>query len=438
MFTRPPRFSLVLLIGALPLAMRSAENIEREIVLTPQAGAAAEDAEIRQWQIRAGAPAAKAADFERLGWAFVGKARRTLDAGYYALAEKTVVALETQFGASAESRLLRGCVFHNEHRFHEAESIARGLVAERGEPEDFGLLGDALMEQGKLTEAVEALQRMVNLKPGVEAYSRIAHVRWLKGDLSGATAMMEAAARATSPREAEVCAWTLSRLAGFYLQAGRLDAALNAANAAAARAPDYPPALLARGRTLLAEGKNAEAVDALQRATDLNPLPEYQWWLADALRAAGRAREAAKVEAALKARGAASDPRTFALFLATRGEEPAVAVRLAREELANRADVFTHDALAWALAASGDSSAAETEMRAALAEHTADARLFFHAGEIALARGDAGEAERFFAQARPLSAALTPSERVRLTAHAATATATACPPAAPTPPSSAN
>lgn len=418
-FVRP--IFLAGLFAALPLTAAPDLAIAREIVLAPQAGTEREDVEIRRWQEHAGAAGAITADFERLGWAFVAKARRTLDAGYYKLAEKTTDVMEARFGASEESRLLRGQVLENLHRFSEAEAIARGLTAGDATPESLALLSDALMEQGRLAEAIEALQRMVNLQPGATALSRIAHVRWLKGDLPGAIQAMESAARATSPQDAEAKAWMLARLAGFYLQAGRIDAARNAAEAAARHAPDYPPALLARGRALLAARQSDAAIGALTRAAELNPLPDYQWWLADALRANGRNDEALAVERAIKARGAASDPRTFALFLATRHEDAAVAVRLAREELANRGDVFTHDALAWALAADGDWNAAEAESRAALAEHTADARLYFHAGEIAAARGQRVAAEKFFAQARPLAAALTPSERAALDRHPASA-----------------
>ena len=417
MFTAPLRFVPLFFLGS--LAAFAAVDLDREIVLTPQMGAAREDGEIRRWQERVGSAGATAANLERLGWAFVAKARRTLDAGYYKLAEKTADAMDARWGVSAESRLLRGHVLENLHRFHEAETIARGLVAEDAAPANLALLSDALMEQGRLAEAIEVLQRLADVQPGAAALSRIAHVRGLKGDLPGAIQAMEAAARATSPQDAEASAWMLARLAGFYLQAGRIEAAGHAADAAAKHAPDFPPALFVRGRVSLAAGESEAAILALRRAAELNPLPEYQWWFADALRAGERADEAATVERAIKTWGAGSDPRTLALFLATRREEAVVAVRLAREELTNRADVFTHDALAWALAASGDLAAAEEESRAALAEHTADARLYFHAGEIAVARGQRAAAEKFFAQARPLAAALTPSERAALDAHAA-------------------
>ena len=73
----------------------------------------------------------------------------------------------------------------------------------------------------------------------------------------------------------------------------------------------------------------------------------------------------------------------MALFLATRHENPETALRLARTELGSRSDVFTHDALAWSLAAAGNLAEAHSEMQRALAEGTEDARLFFHAAVIA-------------------------------------------------------
>ena len=102
----------------------------------------------------------------------------------------------------------------------------------------------------------------------------------------------------------------------------------------------------------------------------INPLPEFQWALADTLRAAGRADEAATVEAKLKQTGAQTDPRTFALFLATRGEQTELAVQLAQRELKDRADIFTHDALAWALGSAGRLGEAWPHMEKALAEGT--------------------------------------------------------------------
>jgi predicted Zn-dependent protease len=307
--------------------------------------------------------------------------------------------------------LLRAHALQNLHRFKESETLARRLVQERGLSFDYGLLGDALMEQGKLNEAVEAYQRMMNLKPDLRAYARAAHMRWLKGDLAGA---IEAMQLGVGPSDAESAAWLNTRLAFYEFQARDLDQAEQRCAFALSFQSDYPPTLLLRGRILLAQNRFREAVDALETAAKLNPLPEYQWTLAEALRAAGREKEASGVEAQLRQRGATSDPRTLALFLATRHESPETALRLAQAELNSRSDVFTHDALAWSLAAAGNLAEAHSEMQCALAEGTEDARLFFHACIIASQAGNAAEAECWLRKASDLSHLLLPSERNEL------------------------
>src|SRR4029077_4652122 len=112
--------------------------------------------------------------------------RESFDPGYYKLAEQCALCLESRQAHATEALLLRGHVLQNLHRFKEAEPLARELVARRGLSFDYGLLGDVLMEQGQLNEAVEAYQKMVDEKPDMQAYARIGHLRWLKGDLEGA------------------------------------------------------------------------------------------------------------------------------------------------------------------------------------------------------------------------------------------------------------
>lgn len=389
----------------------AAVDLDREIVLTPPASDSAEDRAITRVQRELQRPDARPDAWERLAWAYIAKARRTLDPGYYTLAEKAADVLEAAHGTSPESSLVRGHVLHNLHRFRAAESLARRVVAQRGTPADLALLSDVLVELGQLSEAIEVLQRLLNLKPGAEAFSRVSHVRWLKGDLEGAQAALTAALRATDARDHEVRAWLLCRKAAIHLQRGERTAALAVADAALLSAADFPPALLVRGKSLLTFEREAEAVTVLSRAEALNPTPEYQWWLADALDAAGRTEAAGEVRERLRRKGAAADPRTVALYLATRGEDVSSALSIARREFADRGDVFSHDALAWAQWAAGDLAAAQASIRAALGEGTRDARLDLHAGEIAHSLGQPAEAARHFARAREAESMLTPTER---------------------------
>jgi tetratricopeptide (TPR) repeat protein len=384
------------------------------LVLTPQLGDSRNDREISrlQQQIRNGKNLQLG--FEQLGWAFVAKARESFDPGFYKLAEQCARCIEKRNPQSQEAMLLRAHVLQNLHRFKESETLARRLVQQRGLSFDYGLLGDALMEQGKLSDAVEAYQRMMNLKPDLRAYARAAHMRWLKGDLAGAIEAMQLAVSAASPSDAESAAWVNTRLAFYEFQAGRVDEAEQRCAFALSLQNNYAPTLLLKGKMLLARSRFREAVDALQDAAKLNPLPEYQWTLAEALRTTGRENEASGIELQLRSHGASSDPRTLALFLATRHENPAMALRLARTELDSRNDVFTHDALAWSLAAAGNVAEAHSEMQWALAEGTEDARLFFHAAVIASQAGHAVDAERWLRKARELSQLLLPSERNEL------------------------
>ena len=384
------------------------------LVLVPQEGSSKTDDEIRRFQNQLRQSKNRNLVLEQLGWAFVSKARESFDFGYYKLAEQCAMAMEQNDPQNEAAMLLCGHVLDSLHHFHEAETLARQLVARRGLGFDYGLLGDALMEQGRLTEAVAAYQEMMDLRPDLHAYARAAHIRWLKGDLDGAIEAMNLAASTATPHDAESAAWVNTRLANYQLQAGNPAKAAQICNLALSFQTNYPPALLLRGKMLLLEGKPAEAVNALELADQLNPLPEFQWALADALYQAGRENEAAAIEAQLRRRGLARDPRTFALFLATRRESPDLALRLAREELASRGDVFTHDALAWALFANGNMDGAQSEMNLALAEGTQDARMFFHAAMIASQSGQTAKAQNWTKESEAIAQMLLPSERNEL------------------------
>jgi tetratricopeptide (TPR) repeat protein len=346
------------------------------------------DTQIALAQARIKSHANSAAQIERLGWLFVEKARISNDPGFYKLAEQCAVCLDSMNAQSPEALLLKGHVLHSLHKFKEAEPLAVELTKRRGLAFDFGLLGDVEFDQGNIAEATAAYQKMVNLRPDLQAYSRVAQVRWMTGDLPGAIEAMSMAAHAGSPLNAEPTAWTYSRLALLQLQSGDFSAARESAQAALQIQSNSAPALMALGRILLANGETNAAIESLRQAAALNHLPEAQWLLADALRAMSTTAEVAALENQLQERGVSEDPRSFSLYLATRGLQPKRALELARRELDTRADVFTHDALAWALKANGQLAEAQAEIKMALAENTQDARLFFHAAVINEAAGD--------------------------------------------------
>jgi tetratricopeptide (TPR) repeat protein len=239
------------------------------------------DQEIARQQtlIRSGSSSA----LERLGWTFVKKARLSFDEGFYKLAEQCAACMEARGANGPDALLLRAHALQSLHHFAEAEAVARELVRLRERPFDYGVLGDALIDQGKVREGAAAYQKMVDLRPDLQSYARAAHVRWLTGDLDGALELMNLATSASSPNDPEAAAWAFTRLARYQLQRGATKQALQSCDAALSLQSDYAPAMLARGRTLLAMNRAPEALVELQRAAKLNPLPEYQSALEDAL-----------------------------------------------------------------------------------------------------------------------------------------------------------
>lgn len=395
------------------------------VALSPHHGNDPLDRRIAAAQRRAGDGGA--ASLESLGWLYVAKARRSYDPGFYKLAEASADCALQADETRHDARLLRGHVLYSMHRFAEAKGIAEHLTAAREAPFDYGLLGDVALSQGHTADATAAYQKMVDLRPGLQSYSRAAQIRWLAGEVSSANELMRMAAAAGSGRDPESLAWAWSQVAGFEMQVGTSEAAFEAASLALATLPDHAPALLSRGRLHLLASDASAALDDFRRAAELNPLPEYQWALADALRAFGRDDEARVVEAALESRGPVNDPRTTALYASTRAvsrDGPAAAdlaklgLRLAERELDRRTDLYTRDAWAWALLAAGEPQRAREEMTGVLGQGTQDARLFLHAGIIAARAGDGAGAERWLQRARSIEHMLLPSEQELLSRYA--------------------
>ncbi len=354
------------------------------------------------------------APLERLGWEFIAQARDTRDPAFYTLAQQTAECIESKAPGAAEALLLKGHALHNLHRFKEAEVVARRLVKQRGLWFDHALLGDVLIERGNLEQAVTAYQQLAEQRPGPQAFARIAQLRWLTGDLEGAIEMMTAAARATSTRAPEAAAWMHVRLAQLLVQADELRAAEAALEYAQSLQPEYPPALYTLGRLRLAQQQAADAVMLLQQAVQKEPLPEYRWALYEALLESDQKNLAAQQKASLLKHGEAEDRRSFALFLSSHDEELLKALALAIQELEQREDAFTLDAVAWAYSRTGDHIKAQNYSARALATGLRDARVLFHAGTIAARIGNAQYAYELLIEAQTFQQTLLPSEHRRL------------------------
>lgn len=278
------------------------------------------------------------------------------------------------------------------HDFRGALRLARRSRALAPESlAAYPVLVDALVELGRYRDAERTLQRFVDLRPGLAAYTRVSYFRELHGDLRGAAAALRLAVAAGGPPSEEV-AYVHSLLGSVELSRGRV----GAARRAFAAAPGYPAAAAGRARLAAAAGRLHEAIRRWRRLVARRPLPEYaialgEAELAVAERAAAR-RDLALVRAQerlLAADGINSDVE-FAIFEADHGDRER-GVALARAAWAAAPSVRSADALGWALTRAGDPRAGRRWARRALRLGSLDPMFRYHAGVAALAAG--GEAE---------------------------------------------
>ncbi|MEM7167894.1 MAG: hypothetical protein AAF581_20750 [Planctomycetota bacterium] len=385
-----------LLLGLVALPPAAAGDATAALFV-PHVGESSLDVTIQKLQRQLQQPPRPAPLLRELGWCFVGKARASHDPGYYKLAEIAAREVTRKHADDFDAALLLGHALHNLHSFAAAEEVARGIVVRRGLAVDHALLGDALLEQGKLSAAVHSYEKMMDLRPGPAAYGRAAQVRWLHGDVAGAVEAMAWAARSTGGDPA-IDAWHRVQLGTWVLHAGHPKQAQQLAAAALQLAPSYAPALFLSGQCHVALDELAAAAVKLARAVEVAPLPANQWALLEVLRAQQVTRPAgpataprgtgdvaaaiAALESQLLGRGSAADPRTVALYLATQDRDHERALQLAEAELQSRRDVYTHDAVAWAAWRAGRREKALSHLQSALATGCLDPRMHLHAAAI--------------------------------------------------------
>jgi tetratricopeptide (TPR) repeat protein len=336
--------------------------------------------------------------YTQLGLAYLQKARETADPSYYQKAEQaldTVLAREpgdyVALSALGELALAR----HDFARALELGEKARGLNPRRAYA--YGVIADAQVELGHYEEAVATVQQMVDLRPDLSSYSRVAYLRELHGDLDGAIEAMQWALSAGGPA-LENTLWTQVQLGHLYFHTGRLAEAETEYRRALEREPNYVHALAGLARLAAARGDLAQAIQLYTAVTERMPLAEYVIALGEVYTAAGQTPKAQQqydlaraIDQLYRASGVNTDLE-LALFLAEHGDA-AEAVTRARAAYAERPTVFAAEVLAWALHQAGDDAAALPYARESLKLGSQDALRLFRAGMIEYRLGHLAEAQ---------------------------------------------
>ena len=294
-----------------------------------------------------------------------------------------------------EARRMLATVLLSQHRFGEA--IAEASRARAAEPADawnYGAIGDGYMELGDYDKAFEAFDRMGQILPGPPAYARTAYALEIKGDLAGALDQMQRAADGTSPNDPESQAWHYTQVGDLLLQVGRVGEARLQYERAHATFPNHPLAIAGLARIKIVDGDLAAARLMLQSELAKTPTPDLAIAVGDLTGELGDQagaeqyfRMAEQIERAAWSNGP-SQPQVLARFLADHDRNLGEAVALAEQAATTRRDIFTMDTLAWAHFQAGHLDQARRASAEALRTGTRDARILWHAAEIASAAGD--------------------------------------------------
>jgi tetratricopeptide (TPR) repeat protein len=342
------------------------------------------------------------AAYDGLGSAFFQKARETGDIAYYDLAEQTLkkaLNLAPQDFRAADPLVHLALVSMGEHRFQDALANAQKAIAlGSGNLAAFAIEGDAYTDMGDYDQAAAAYNTVQTLSHAVSgsgglAYmtdSRIAYLRFLHGDSAAAIDLMKSAIfsalQTDMPREN--LAWLYFELGERLFQTGDLANAALSYQAGITADPVHYRSLGGLAKVRAAEGKFDDAVALYQRSITILPFPVYVEELGNVYRKMGREKEAQQQYDLVDYIGHLSElnrvlaNRELALFYADQEIKLPEALDLAKKEFEVRHDIYTWDALAWVLYKNNRVQEASDAMNHALALHTNDPLLLFHAGMI--------------------------------------------------------
>jgi len=349
-----------------------------------------------------------------LGLAYVQQARLTADPTYYPKAEGAFaksLALSPKDNATA--LVGQATLASARHDFPRALVLVNAaLKINDYSAIAYGVKTDALTELGRYDEAVVAVQRMLDLRPGLDSFARASYQRELRGDVPGARELLKRAADDAFAGADK--AFALYYLGELAWNNGDLKGARRYYDEALVASSAYLPPLPGQAKTLAASGDPTAALSLYREAVQQQPQPAYVVELGELLESTGQTQAAAEqygvvraIEQLFAAQGSNVDLE-LALFEADHGK-PADALKYATSAYRTRPDsILTEDAYAWALHQAGRDREALPIARRAQRLGTKLPYLRYHLGVIEAAAGDRAAARRDLTAALALNPSFNP------------------------------
>ncbi|BCB81863.1 tetratricopeptide repeat protein [Phytohabitans flavus] len=348
-----------------------------------------------------------------LAVAYVERGRISADPTNYPRAEEAVRrSLAVRPTGNGEALVAQGALANARHDFAAARRFAvEATRINEYDADAFAVLADAETQLGNVAAATAAVQRQLDLRPGLSAYARASYDLELRGQVTEATGLMrQALDSAVSPADIGFCRVQLGDLAWH---AGDLGEATRQYDAGLAADPESVALRRGKARADWAAGRREAALTGYADVTRRAPTPSYVLEYAELLRAAGRTAEAdAQLEVAVAGHrlftGAGGIDGLTGTALALASGDPATALTEARAEWSRRGHADVADNLAWALHHAGRDAEALPYARKAVGSGAKSALYAYHLGVIELGLGRTGAAKADLATALRLNPFFSP------------------------------
>ncbi len=206
---------------------------------------------------------------------------------YYPAIEKILNGVLSIDAKNFEANVYKASLRMSQHQFADAKKIAE--EAKKINPNNayvYGILVDANVELGNYEEAIAMSDKMQEIKPSLESYSRASYLREIYGDYNGAIEAMKLAVQAGLPGSEPQC-WSRNVLGDLYYNTGNWQAAENAYTENLAMRPSYAPSMAGLAKVEAKKKNYTRAIALLDSANAIMPQSSFEEQKADVYLAMG-------------------------------------------------------------------------------------------------------------------------------------------------------
>lgn len=374
--------------------------------------------QIRVWNVALAQDPVSALALGHLAALYLQRARETGDDRDYNQAEEYARrSLKLRINRNGPSFVTLAAALVAQHRFQEAEQVAKDLVAfDPDIPQYRAQLGEIQMELGHYDGAQQSFDSLYSMRTHLSIAPRLARWAEITGNSAYARKLLAAALTDAKTRRdlpTEQVAWFHLRLGDIDMRNGRMRGARSLFEDGLAIQPNDYQLLDAMSHLEAVESNPKKAIEYGERGIAIELDPATLGTIGDAYAALGdraKAEEYYKTMEVAVAGQPGAYHRAWSLFLLDHDRRVPEVLANIQKEIETRKDVYGYDLLAWALHKEHRDLEARDAMTQARRLRTRDAMLFYHTGMIERALGETKRARYFLNEALDVNPGFHPTQ----------------------------